>query len=121
MESKKSPKYSSESFSFFDNVYEVVRLIPRGRVSSYGAIAKYLGSAGASRMVGWAMNQSHTQIPYVPAHRVLNRNGLLTGKAHFGPDEMMKKLLEAEGIQVEKDRVIEFEKIFWDPFKELKI
>ena len=119
--SEKLPKYSSESFSFFANVYDVVRLIPHGRVTSYGAIAKYLGSAGASRMVGWAMNQSHTQIPYVPAHRVLNRNGLLTGKAHFGTDEMMRKLLEAEGIQVQNNKVIEFEKIFWDPFEELEL
>jgi len=97
-----------------------VRQIPFGKVTSYGAIAKFLGSAQSSRMVGWAMNNSHTQEEYVPAHRVVNRNGLLTGKHHFGNTNTMKQLLENEGIKVENDKIIHFEKHFWDPLKELK-
>ena len=107
-----------QDFSFFESVYEVVRLIPYGRVTSYGAIARYLGSAGSSRMVGWAMNQAHVQEKPVPAHRVVNRSGLLTGKAHFGGDRM-QKLLEKEGIRVSDDQVEEFDKKFWDPNTEL--
>jgi len=106
---------------FFRDVYEVVRLIPQGRVSSYGAIARYLGSSRGSRMVGYAMNAAHHQIPYVPAHRVLNRNGMLTGKHHFGDTSAMQKLLEMEAIQVEGDVVVNFESLFWDPTIELKI
>lgn len=97
-----------------------MRQIPFGKVTSYGAIAKFLGSAQSSRMVGWAMNNSHTQEEYVPAHRVVNRNGLLTGKHHFGNTNTMKQLLENEGIKVENDKIIHFEKHFWDPLKELK-
>ena len=104
---------------FYQNVFEVVRKIPAGRVTSYGAIARYLGSAQSSRMVGWAMNLSHHQPNYVPAHRVVNRNGLLTGKIHFGTPDEMQELLENEGIMVENDQIIDFEKHFWDPFKEL--
>lgn len=104
--------------SFFENVYEVVRLIPFGRVTSYGAIARYLGANGSARMVGWAMNQSH-QYPDVPAHRVVNRQGLLSGKHHFGAPDTMQKLLEAEGLQVVNDQVEQFEKHFWDPMVEL--
>lgn len=104
--------------SFFENVYEVVRLIPAGRVTSYGAIARYLGTSGSARMVGWAMNQSH-QYPDVPAHRVVNRQGLLTGKHHFGAPDTMQKLLEAEGLQVVNDQVQQFNKHFWDPMVEL--
>ncbi len=107
--------------SFFRNVYEVVRLIPEGRVTSYGAIARYLGSAQSARMVGWAMNNAHNQDPPVPAQRVLNRNGLLTGKHHFNGSTIMQQLLENEGIKVQNDRVVDFEKIFWDPVKELAL
>lgn len=104
---------------FYEKVYEVVRLIPPGRVTSYGAIAAYLGSAGASRMVGWAMNNAHFQEKYVPAHRVVNRNGLLTGKHHFGTPMAMQELLEAEDICVKDDQVIDFKKHFWNPETEL--
>jgi methylated-DNA-protein-cysteine methyltransferase-like protein len=105
--------------SFFNDVYEVVRLIPKGRVSSYGAIARYLGTTGSSRMVGWAMNGSHRQKPPVPAQRVVNRNGLLTGKHHFGSPDLMRQLLESEGVRVENDQVVDFKAIFWDPNTEL--
>lgn len=105
--------------SFFQMVYEVVRLIPRGRVTSYGAIAKYLGTAGSSRMVGWAMNGSHREKPPVPAQRVVNRNGLLTGKHHFGSPDLMRQLLGNEGIKIKNDKVIDFKKVFWDPSEEL--
>src|SRR5690606_6638312 len=103
---------------FFKDVYDVVRLIPEGRVTSYGAIAKYLGSARSSRMVGWAMNAAHS-IPDVPAHRVVNRKGLLTGKMHFGEPDRMENLLKAEGVLVKNDKIIDFEKHFWDPMQEL--
>ena len=96
-----------------------VRQIPPGRVTSYGAIARYLGSAGSSRMVGWAMNLSHHQERYVPAHRVVNRNGLLTGKIHFGSPTEMQELLENEGIKVDDDCVTDFKLLFWDPMTEL--
>lgn len=108
-----------EASSFYDKVYEVVRLIPAGKVTSYGAIATYLGTAQSSRMVGWAMNNAGLQFPYVPAHRVVNRNGLLTGKHHFGSSTIMQELLEAEGIQVIDDQIIDFEKHFWNPMTEL--
>jgi methylated-DNA-protein-cysteine methyltransferase-like protein len=98
----------------------VVREVPYGRVTSYGAIARYLGSGGSARMVGWAMNNSHRACMNIPAHRVVNRNGLLTGKHHFGGPEVMKQLLESEGIMVIEDRIIDFEKYFWDPAKELQ-
>ena len=104
---------------FFDKVYEVVREIPPGRVTSYGAIAAYLGSPGAARMVGWAMNASGAQTEYVPAHRVVNRNGLLTGKQHFDTPAAMEELLENEGIEIVEDQIRNFEKKFWDPSKEL--
>ncbi|MCX6287198.1 MAG: MGMT family protein [Bacteroidetes bacterium] len=107
--------------SFFDDVYEVVAKIPYGRVTSYGAIAEYLGLRGSARMVGWAMNASHTSNQNVPAHRVLNRNGLLTGKHHFGGPKVMQQLLQSEGIKVKDDKVVKFEKLFWDPGQELKI
>ena len=105
---------------FYDKVYEVVRLIPAGKVTSYGAIASYLGTAQSSRMVGWAMNNAHVQEKYVPAHRVVNRNGLLTGKHHFGSSTIMQELLEAEGITVVDDQIIDFEKHFWNPMIELE-
>jgi methylated-DNA-protein-cysteine methyltransferase-like protein len=104
---------------FFEMVYQVVRLIPQGRVTSYGAIARYLGSGQSARMVGWAMNVSHMD-PEIPAHRVLNRSGLLTGKHHFW-GKSMESLLEEEGIEVKDNQVQEFEKKFWDPEKELSL
>ena len=114
-------KKPESQYSFFENVWAVVRLIPKGRVTSYGAIAKYLGTAKSSRLVGYAMNASFGQKPKVPAHRVLNRNGLLTGRHHFNPPEAMQERLEAEGIKVKKDQVVDFEKLFWDPMKEVMI
>ena len=105
---------------FYQRVFEVVRKIPAGRVTSYGAIARYLGTAGSSRMVGWAMNLSHQQEIYVPAHRVVNRNGLLTGKIHFGTPDEMEELLENEGIVVENDVVVNFKELFWDPMTVLR-
>jgi methylated-DNA-protein-cysteine methyltransferase-like protein len=103
---------------FFQRVYEVAKQIPYGRVTSYGAIAEYLGSKGSARMVGWAMNNSHTQPDNIPAHRVVNRNGLLTGKRHFGGGDVMKNLLESEGVKFDGDQILHFEKLFWHP-KEL--
>jgi methylated-DNA-protein-cysteine methyltransferase related protein len=108
-----------QSDSFFENVFDVVRLIPFGRITSYGAIAEYLGSRGSARMVGWAMNASHSQVTDVPAHRVVNRNGLLTGKQHFGSPKLMQQLLESEGIKVKKDKVVQFTELFWNPVTEL--
>lgn len=105
--------------SFFSQVYAVVRLIPKGRVTSYGAIAKYLGTAKSSRMVGWAMNGAHNVKPKVPAHRVVNCVGLLTGKHHFGDPKAMQMLLEKEGIKVKGDQVVKFKELFWDPMVEL--
>jgi methylated-DNA-protein-cysteine methyltransferase-like protein len=107
--------------SFFEQVYAVARLVPRGRVTSYGAIAKYLGTARSARMVGWAMNGAGNVKPKVPAHRVVNRNGLLTGKVHFGSPTRMQELLEKENIKVKKDQVQDFKKLFWDPGIELKM
>lgn len=105
---------------FFSTVYDVVRLIPIGRVTSYGAIAKYLGSARSSRMVGWAMNGAH-KYKDVPAHRVVNRIGLLTGKMHFVPPSKMEELLEKEGVVVKDDQIQDFTSVFWDPMVELDI
>lgn len=106
-----------EEISFFDKVYEVAQQIPYGRVTSYGAIAKYLGAARSARMVGWAMNNSHSKD--VPAHRVVNRVGVLTGKHHFGGSNLMQQLLENEGIKVVDNQIVDFQKYFWDPSKEL--
>jgi methylated-DNA-protein-cysteine methyltransferase-like protein len=110
----------SDQYGFFQRVYEVVKQIPYGRVTSYGAIAEYLGSKGSARMVGWAMNGSHTMSENIPAHRVVNRNGLLTGKHHFGGPEVMKQLLESEEIKVENDRVVNFKMKFWNPAENLR-
>ncbi len=107
--------------SFFEMVYDVVRLIPRGRVTNYGSVAKYLGTGRSARMVGWAMNSCHSVKPPVPAHRVVNRNGLLTGKAHFNPPERMQILLEDEGITIEEDQIVNFKEKFWDPQTELSL
>ncbi|MDX9811075.1 MAG: MGMT family protein [Bacteroidales bacterium] len=100
---------------FFDRVYEVTRLIPAGRVTSYGAIARFLGTAQSARMVGWALNVCHSHPLFVPAHRVVNRNGVLTGKLRFGNSSTMQQLLENEGIEVKDDRVVNFSAVFWDP------
>lgn len=104
--------------NFFELVYEITRQIPRGRVTSYGAIANCLGTKSSARMVGWAMNSSGKVRPEVPAHRVVNRNGLLSGKHHFGGDTMEKRL-KKEGIKVKNDSIVDFQKLFWDPAKEL--
>ena len=105
--------------SFFEQVYEVARQIPKGRVTSYGAIANCLGTKLSARMVGWAMNGAGKIKPKVPAHRVVNRNGMLSGKHHFGEPNAMEKLLTKEGIRVSNDAVVDFEKLFWDPAQEL--
>ncbi len=105
--------------SFFEQVYEVARQIPTGRVTSYGAIAICLGTKLSARMVGWAMNGADKINPKIPAHRVVNRNGMLSGKHHFGKPDAMEKLLKKEGIKVKNDTVVDFEKLFWDPTKEL--
>ena len=106
-----------KTISFYDRVYELVRLIPEGRVTSYGAIAKYLGAVRSARMVGYAMNVSHGKD--VPAHRVVNRKGLLTGKHHFEGTNLMQQLLESEGIKVVDNQIQNFHKVFWDPIEEL--
>jgi methylated-DNA-protein-cysteine methyltransferase-like protein len=107
-----------ENENFFVKVYQVARLIPEGRVTSYGAIAKYLGAARSARMVGWAMNASHT-MDDIPAHRVVNKAGLLTGKHHFDGTNLMQQLLEGEGVEIVDYQIVNLEKHFWDPFKEL--
>ncbi|HSR38240.1 MAG TPA: MGMT family protein [Phnomibacter sp.] len=104
--------------SFFEDVWEVVKLVPRGRVTTYGAIAAYLGTKMSARMVGWAMNAAH-QVAGVPAQRVVNRNGMLSGKAHFGTPTRMQELLKADGVMVENDTVVNFSELFWDPATEL--
>lgn len=114
-------EYTAKTTDFFQNVFDVVRLIPKGRVTSYGAIAKYLGTGGSSRMVGWAMNASHRVKPKVPAHRVVNRNGMLTGKAHFETPTLMEALLLKEKVEVKNDTVVHFKKLFWDPAMELDV
>lgn len=105
--------------SFFAKVYDIVLKVPYGRVTTYGTIANYLGSKGAARMVGWAMNASHRQITQIPAHRVVNRSGMLTGKHHFETPALMQKLLENEGVEVKDDQIINFKNHFWDPSLEL--
>ena len=107
--------------TFFEQVFDVVRLIPKGRVTSYGAIAAALGTKLSARMVGWAMNASHKIKPKVPAHRVVNRNGQLSGKMHFAYPEQMQELLEKEGVKVVDDQVQDFEKRFWNPAEELSL
>ena len=114
-------KTKKESFTFFQDVYEVVRQIPKGRVTSYGAIAKFLGTKLSARMVGWAMNAAHQQAKKVPAHRVVNRNGMLTGKHHFATPTLMEELLLKEKIKVKEETIVDFEKYFWDPSQELSL
>ena len=104
---------------FFQKVYDVARQIPHGRVTSYGAIANYLGSKGSARMVGWAMNSSKNLPQNLPAHRVVNASGLLTGKHHFGGSNTMAQLLESEGIKIKGDQIANFQEVFWDPAVEL--
>ncbi len=111
-------KKKNKQQSFFKDVFNIVREIPEGRVSTYGAIANALGT-GTARMVGWAMNQSFDEEPEVPAHRVLNRNGELTGRHHFNPPSRMQKLLEEEGIEIKNSKVVNFKSIFWNPAEEL--
>ncbi len=110
---------NAKAYTFFDDVYDVVRQVPKGRVTSYGAIANYLGTKLSARMVGWAMNASGTIKPKVPAQRVVNRNGMLTGKMHFSTPNKMEELLKKDGVKVKNDQVVDFEKIFWDPALEL--
>lgn len=119
MEKQSKNRNKTSPDSFFDRVFDIVRFIPPGRVTTYGAIARCIGSAQSARMVGWAMNASHTQTGEIPAHRVVNRNGLLTGKHHFRHDMLMQELLESEGIMIEDDRVVDFQRLLWDPYKEL--
>jgi len=107
--------------NFYEQVYEIARLIPKGRVTSYGAIAKSLGAAKSSRMVGHAMLYAGMAHPKVPAHRVVNSSGLLTGKFHFSPPELMEELLAAEGVEVKNDKVVNFKKVFWNPMEEINI
>lgn len=114
-------KSKPKEYSFFEDVFDVVRQIPRGRVTSYGAIAKYLGTKLSARMVGWAMNAAHHAKPKIPAHRVVNRNGMLSGKAHFSTPTLMEELLLREKIKVKDDQIIDFKSHFWDPVTELTI
>ena len=107
--------------NFFERVYIVVKQIPYGKVTSYGAIANFLGTGRSARMVGWAMNGAHNVKPKVPAHRVVNRVGLLTGKHHFGTPKAMQILLEKEGIKVKDDKVVKFKELYWDPMVELSL
>jgi methylated-DNA-protein-cysteine methyltransferase related protein len=111
---------SMEKNNFFANVYDVVREVPRGRVTTYGAIAHYLGLTRSARMVGWAMNAAHS-LPDVPAHRVVNRNGILTGKHHFSTQDAMQLSLEEEGVLVIDDRIQNFNQVYWDPSDELHV
>lgn len=108
-----------KEYNFFHDVFEVVRLIPKGRATSYGAIAAYLGTKMSARMVGWAMNAAHDD-KTIPAHRVVNRNGLLTGRFHFKTPKSMQQKLEKEGLKVVKDQIVNFKEVFWDPYKELE-
>lgn len=117
----KTIKLSEKNKDFFEMVYQVVRLIPEGRVSSYGEIAKYLGAARGARMVGWAMNASHHQKEYVPAHRVVNRLGILSGKHHFSEANPMEEALKKEGVIVIDDKIQDFESVFWNPNTELEL
>jgi methylated-DNA-protein-cysteine methyltransferase related protein len=114
-------KKNVTEYSFFQDVYAVVRQIPKGKVTSYGAIAAFLGTKLSARMVGWAMNAAGTAKPKVPAHRVVNRNGMLTGKQHFSTPTLMEELLKKDGVTVQNDTITDFKKIFWDPSIELSL
>lgn len=115
------PKSLTKEYGFFENVYAVVRKIPKGKVTSYGAIANYLGTKLSARMVGWAMNSAHNVMPKVPAHRVVNRNGMLTGRIHFATPSKMEELLKKENVLVVDNKIIELERYFWDPAKSLEL
>ena len=112
-------KNRQKEYTFFEDVFDVARQIPKGRVTSYGAIANCIGTKLSARMVGWAMNGAGRIKPKVPAHRVVNRIGMLSGKFHFGSPDAMENLLKKEGIKVKNDKIVDFEKHFWDPLKEL--
>jgi methylated-DNA-protein-cysteine methyltransferase related protein len=118
---EEKPSSAVKEYSFFQDVYEVVRQIPKGKVTSYGAIANYLGTKLSARMVGWAMNAAHTAKPKVPAQRVVNRNGMLTGKHHFSTPTSMQELLKKDGVAVKNDTVVDFKSRFWDPLTELSL
>lgn len=118
---KETPKSPQKEYSFFADVFDVVRQIPKGKVTSYGAIAAYLGTKLSARMVGWAMNAAHTARPKVPAQRVVNRNGMLTGKHHFATPTTMEALLKKDGVSVKNDTVIDFKERFWDPSEALAL
>ena len=118
---KEAPKSTVATYNFFQDVYDVARQVPKGRVTSYGAIAAYLGSKLSARMVGWAMNAAGSAKPKVPAQRVVNRNGILTGKHHFATNTLMEELLKKDGVTVKDDTVVDFEKRFWNPAKELNL
>ncbi len=118
---KETARSTVKEYSFFQDVYDVARQIPKGRVTSYGAIAAFLGSRLSARMVGWAMNGAHSAKPKVPAQRVVNRNGILTGKHHFATETLMEELLKKDGVEVKDDTVVDFKKRFWDPAEELEL
>lgn len=118
---EEQPKNTLKEYSFFADVYEVVRQIPKGKVTSYGAIAAYLGTKLSARMVGWAMNAATAAKPKVPAQRVVNRNGMLTGKYHFATDTTMEELLKKDGVTVKNDTIVDFKERFWDPAVELTL
>ena len=118
---KETPKSTIKEYSFFADVFDVVRQIPKGKVTSYGAVAVYLGTKLSARMVGWAMNAAHTAKPKVPAQRVVNRNGMLTGKHHFATPTAMEELLKKDGVSVKNDTVVDFKKRFWDPSEALAL
>ncbi|HMG83751.1 MAG TPA: MGMT family protein [Ferruginibacter sp.] len=120
-EEKPRIKGEAKAYSFFQDVFDVVRQIPKGRATSYGAIANYIGTKLSARMVGWAMNSAHIVTPKVPAHRVVNRNGMLTGRHHFPTPTLMEELLVKEKIKVKDNTIVDFEKIFWDPTQELTL
>lgn len=115
------PRTPGRQYNFFEDVYAVVRQVPVGRVTTFGAIANYLGTKSSARMVGWAMNGAHSTHPPVPAQRVVNRNGMLSGRAHFATPTLMEELLAQENVQVVDNTVVNFEELFWDPAKELEI
>jgi methylated-DNA-protein-cysteine methyltransferase related protein len=118
---QEQPKSTQKEYSFFADVYDVVRQIPKGKVTSYGAIAAYLGTKLSARMVGWAMNAAHVAKPKVPAQRVVNRNGMLTGKHHFATPTTMEELLKKDGVVVKNDTVVDFKTKFWDPAEALAL
>ena len=118
---KEQPKNTLKEYSFFQDVYEVVRQVPKGRVTSYGTIAAYLGTKLSARMVGWAMNAAGSAKPKVPAQRVVNRNGMLSGKHHFSTPTAMEELLKKDGVAVKNDTVVDFKNRFWDPSEALAL